>query len=312
MYFVSIALFCALGAQAQFGISNSIQRGVERGVRRGVENAAEKKAEEIAERETEKAISKIEEENATNQAELEKTISEMEENQADADAVAETIPSEIPTVANTPYTPTASESGFFPIKKGCVQTMATKNAKGKITAQTRNTITGITGSKNAFAVAYQSEFLDEKGKPVNGDKPLILNYSTVIKDGFMYVDMKGAFGAIEGLDDMEISGTAQKLPNTMSVGQKIDDAQMKVKIAFMTCTAVMTEGKVVAEENVTVAAGTFACYKVSQKVKTTAMGIKADGITYTWYAKGVGVVKTESYDAKGKFVSAQELIAITN
>jgi hypothetical protein len=189
--------------------------------------------------------------------------------------------------------------------------MATKDEKGKITAQTRNTITGITGSKNAFAVAYQSEFLDEKGKPTktNSGDPLIINYSTVVKDGFMYVDMKGAFGAIEGLDDMEISGTAQKLPSTMSVGQKIDDASMKVKIAFMTCTSIMTEGQVVAEETVTVPAGTFKCFKVSQKVKTTAMGIKVDGVTYTWYAKGVGTVKTESYDAKGKFVSAQELIA---
>lgn len=308
MYFVSVALFCALGAQAQFGIGNSIQRSVERGVRRGVENAAEKQAEEIAEREINKAFDEAEKQ----QAEAEKQLAEAEKNQAEAEAEVANIPSTIPTVANTPYTPTASEVGFFPIKKGSVQTMATKDDKGKITAQTRNTITGITGSKGAFAVAYTSEFLDEKGKPVktNAGEAMTLHYSTVVKDGFIYIDMKNAFGAMDGLDDFEISGTAQKLPNTMNVGQTIDDANMKVKIAFMTCVSTMTDGKVVAQESVTTPAGTFQCYKVAQKVKTTALGMKVDGITNTWYAKGVGTVKTESYDSKGKFISAQELIAI--
>ena len=70
----------------------------------------------------------------------------------------------------------------------------------------------------------------------------------------------------------------------------------------------MTEGKCLAEENITVEAGTFRCYKVSQKTNSSVMGIKTEGITLTWYAKGVGAVKTETYDKKDKLLSTQELI----
>jgi membrane-associated HD superfamily phosphohydrolase len=312
--YLLVALFSlsALGANAQFGISRSINNSVQRGVERAVEKKAEEKAEEAASKGIDKALeqqakAEAEAEKALNQA-AEK-IEEAQKAQEEADAIAASIPDEIPEVGSNPYTPSESEFAFFAMKKGAVQTFAIKDAKGKITSQTRNTIKEITGSKNAFAIAYQSEILDDKGKPTNKENPLILNYKIVVKDGIMYLDLKEAFGAIEGLDGYQASGTAQKIPSNMSVGQKIDDASMKVKISFLTCTAVMTDGKVVAEEDVTTEAGTFKCYKVSQNVNSTAMGIKNNGITLTWYAKGVGAVKTETYDSKGKLVSSQELIA---
>jgi hypothetical protein len=115
-------------------------------------------------------------------------------------------------------------------------------------------------------------------------------------------------GAMEGLDGAEASGTAMQIPNNLSVGQTLPDASAKVKIGFINCSAQMTEGKVLAEESITTEAGTFDCYKVSQKTNAKAIGIKTEGTTLTWYAKGIGTVKTETLDKKGKVIQSQELI----
>jgi hypothetical protein len=211
---------------------------------------------------------------------------------------------EIPEVANTPYTPSESEYAFFGMKKGLVQVFVQKDAKGKITSQTRTTITEITGNKTAFAVAYESETLDKNGK--SADNPLILHYRIVVAKGVMFLDMKGMFGSMEGLDGISVSGAAMKIPSNLAVGQKLDDANASVRIGFIKMNVEMTEGKVLSYEDVTTEAGTFKCYKVTQTTK--AMGVT--GTTVNYYAKGVGAVKTESFDKNGKLISSTELVSM--
>jgi hypothetical protein len=286
-----------------------LNRAVQRGVERGVERAAEKKAAE----ETEKAINKDVENAAKNAAEARAAQKEYEASQAEAQSAEvqqtpQPAAAAIPEVASTPYTPSESEYAFFAMKPGAVQVYVSKDAKGKISSQTRNTVKSVTGDKTAFAVAYQSEVLDAAGKPADPANPMVVNCRVVVKDGMMYLDMKEMFGSMPGLEGVEVSGTPIKIPaGSLAVGQTIEDASASVRIGFINCTAVMTEGKCVAIEDVTVEAGTFRCYKVSQKVNSKAMGVKSEGVTLTWYAKGTGTVKTETYDNKGKIVSSQEL-----
>ena len=285
--------------------TNAQLGGVNRAIQRGAERAVEKKAEQKAEEAVTKALEKAEADRE--QSKAAEAVEQAQQNQAEADAQVADLPEAIPTVSNTPYTPSESEFAFFAMKKGVVQVFVSKDAKGKITSQTRNTIKNITGDKNAFAIEYESESLDDKGKPVNQDQPLIFNFRVVIKDGLMYLDMKGLFGTMEGIDGVQASGTAVKIPSNLSVGQSLDNAKASVKIGFINCVVIITEGKCLAIEDVTVEAGTFRCYKVSQKTNITTMGIKTEGTTVTWYAKGVGAVKTESYDKNGKLQSTQEL-----
>jgi len=307
---ITFSIMC-INANAQL---DRINRAVQRGAERAVEKKAEEKAEEIVSREIDKGFDKAEAERAKGEAEAEKalnrvadSIEEAQKNQEEAEAQVASIPSEIPEVGNVPYTPNESEYAFFAMKKGGVQVFVSKDAKGKITSQSRNTIKSITGDKNAFAIEYESEMLDDKGKPTNKDNPLIVNYRVVIKDGLMYLDLKGMFTAMEGLDGVQASGSAMKIPSNLSVGQTIDDAKANVKIGFLNCVVIITEGKCLAIEDVKVEAGTFRCYKVSQKTNSTVMGMKSEGTTVTWYAKGVGAVKTETFDKNGKLLSTQEL-----
>jgi hypothetical protein len=310
---LALTLVC-VAAQAQFNkrLNNAVKNAAENAAVR----QAEKRTEEAVNKGIDNAFDKAEEQRAKGEAELEKAldnaaekIDDAQKAQEEADAMTADIPDAIPEVGNTPYTPSESEYTFFAMKTGAVQTVATKDAKGKITSQARNTVQAITGAKDAFAIDYKSEILDAKGKPANKDNPLVLNYRIVVKDGLMYLDMKGMFGGIDGLDGVQVSGKSMKIPGNLAAGQTLDDASAKVRIGFINCSAVMTEGKCLATEDVTVAAGTFHCYKISQKTNATVMGIRSEGTTFTWYAKGVGAVKTETYDKKDKLLSTQELIA---
>jgi hypothetical protein len=309
---VMLALLLASGgAQAQLG--GAIRRAAQRGAEKAVEKKVEEKAVEEAGKVLDKAAAERQKGEKAAADVLDKAgaaLDSASQVQAQADAKADALLSDIPPVEDTPYTPSESEFAFFAMKKGAVQTVALKDAKGKIQSHTRNTVKQIVGTKDAFAVEYQSEALDAKGQPVSSDNPMILNYRIVVSDGAMYLDMKNMFGAMDGLDGVEASGTAVKIPTRPQAGQTLGDAAAKVRIGFINCSAVITEGKVLAEEDLTVEAGTFHCYKISQKTNAAVMGIKSETTTVSWYAKGAGAVKSETFDKKGKLTGSTELISM--
>ena len=310
---LALTLGC-VAAQAQF--SNRLNNAVRNAAENAAIRQAERRTEQAVNEAIDNAFESAEAERAKGEGEAEKAlnraveqIEEAQRAQEEADARVANILGEIPEVGNTPYTPSESEYVFFPMKKGSVQVFATKNDKGNITGQTRNTIKEITGAPNAFAIYYQSEILDAKGNPTNKNNPLVYNLRIVVKDGIMYLDMKGMFGAMDGLEGVQASGTAVKIPHDLAVGQSLDDAAAQVRIGIINCSVVLTEGKCIAIEDVTVAASTFRCHKISQKANATVMGIRNESTTVTWYAKGVGSIKTETYDRNGKLISVQELIS---
>jgi hypothetical protein len=74
----------------------------------------------------------------------------------------------------------------------------------------------------------------------------------------------------------------------------------------------MTDGKCLAIESVTVPAGTFTCHKITQTVSTTVMRRDVVTRTVSWYAPGIGTVKTETYDNKDKLQSSMELVQVSS
>ena len=82
----------------------------------------------------------------------------------------------------------------------------------------------------------------------------------------------------------------------------------KIPSAFLSVFSI-TNRKVEAIETITTAAGTFDCVKISYDVESKMMfTIKAKGAE--WYALETGLVKSESYDAKGKLTGSQELVKL--
>lgn len=114
---------------------------------------------------------------------------------------------------------------------------------------------------------------------------------------------------------MDVTGTDIELPNNLSVGQELADADVNVTMSIsgmkMNIEAKTTNRKVVAKESVTTAAGTFDCVVLTSDIYSKAMLAKVNVSDKLWLAKGVGIVKQETYNKKGKMVSRMQLASFS-
>ena len=205
---------------------------------------------------------------------------------------------------------------FFPSKEGTVLVYKTFDKKDKETSMVRYTITNLKVSGNDMDITYQFESIDPKDKLVYKDE------ITIHKKGDMlYFDMsnfinKAMFqqnGEIPA--DVKITGNSMEIPSNPKSGDILPDANVEMSVSMgiinMKMSANVTNRKVEDIEAITVKAGTFKAYKFSSDVNSSAMGMKFKTKSTEWYAKGVGVVKSEQYDKNDKLQSYMELVEIT-
>lgn len=201
---------------------------------------------------------------------------------------------------------------FFPTKEGTVLIYKSFDKKDKETSTVKYTITHLKMNGNDMDITYLIESLDPKEKLVFKEEITIQQ-----KGDKLYFDMsnfvnKAAFqqnGEIPA--EVQITGNNLEVPSNPKPGDVLPDAnvEMAMKLGFinMKMSAQVTNRKVEAIEDITVKAGTFKGYKFSSEVNSTVMGMKVNSKNTDWYAKGVGILKTESYDKNGKLQSYTEL-----
>ena len=208
-----------------------------------------------------------------------------------------------------------AQETFFPTKEGMVLTYKSFDKKDKLSGMMKYTIEKVNISGSDIDFTYLCESLDNKEKLVFKEEITIHQ-----KGDVMYIDMgnflnKAAFqqeGTIPAT--VEVKGNNMEIPLNPSPGQTLPDAniEMAMKMGFinMKMSAAVTNRKVEAIEDISVSGGTFKCYKFSGNINTVAMGIKVQAKTVEWFAKGIGTVKTESYDKKGELTGRTELVEI--
>ncbi len=208
-----------------------------------------------------------------------------------------------------------AQQTFFPTKEGTVLVYKTFDKKEKLTTKVQYTIKHVSISGNDIDITYLCESIDPK------DKLIFKEEITIHQKGdIMYLDMsnfinKAAFqqnGEIPA--EVLVKGNNMEIPMNPQPGQTLPDAsvEMSLKMGFVNLkiAADVTNRKVEAIEDVTVPAGSFKCYKFSSQVNSLALGIKVQSSGVEWYAKGVGIVKSESYDKKGELSSRTELVEL--
>ena len=208
-----------------------------------------------------------------------------------------------------------AQDTFFPTKEGTVLVYKTFDKKDKLTNAIQYTIKHVTISGNSIDITYQCESIDPKEKLVFKEDITIHQ-----KGDKLYVDMsnfinKAAFqqnGEIPA--DVQVKGNNMEIPVNPQVGDVLPDAsvEMSLKMGFinMKVSADVTNRKVEAIEDVSVKAGTFKGYKFTSDVNSSALGIKIKAKNIEWYAKGIGTVKTETYDKNGSLQSHTELVEL--
>ena len=204
---------------------------------------------------------------------------------------------------------------FFPTKEGTVLEYKNYNNKDRETGMVRYTITKINSEGNNMDITYLIEAMDKK------EKAIFRNEITIHKKGDkLYVDMskflnKAALeeaGNIPG--EFEITGNDMEIPSNLKVGDVLPDShiEMSFKMGFMNIKmgAEVTDRIVESVDNVAVKAGTFEAYKITNKVSANAMGMETNSSSAEWLTKGIGMIKSESYDKNGKLESYTELVSI--
>ena len=200
---------------------------------------------------------------------------------------------------------------WLPLQKGNEFTHISYDKKDK---QSSKAVSKVTEAKNSddgsLEVQITGEAFDDK------DKPLVtIDYLVKCKDGNLMVQMGSSFlNAAQMKDYQEMDITIEEdfldLPSDPSVGSELEHGVMVVKVEnnnfpIMTMEVAVTNRTVAAQESITTPAGTFDCIKITYNIETVmgkAIPIKIKGSGAEWYSLGTGIVRSESYDKKGKMI----------
>ncbi|AUC75876.1 hypothetical protein [Olleya sp. Bg11-27] len=206
------------------------------------------------------------------------------------------------------YAQTCEE--ISPYKEGMTLEYTNYNKKGKERSVESHAIQSVANEDGNLTIHIKSiEDKDAKEyilKCINGD---------------FYVDMSN-YTALQNKDNtnafkVKATGDFLEFPDNMEVGTVLKDGNIDLAIGDETSAASIAtmrvlNRKILAIDALTTKAGTFDGYKVSFDYVFSMGIIKFRGSGIEWYVKGIGIVKSENYNKKGKLRSSRVLTKITN
>ena len=196
-----------------------------------------------------------------------------------------------------------AQSVYFPSEEGVTLEYVNKNAKDKVTGYIAYKFQNVDFQDDLnFTVKYQMLMMDGKRKETMSP----IDATVKVVNGTVYMDAASALGNI--VENFEIKGNGLVIPSDVIAGQKLDDISASLgTVVTSTCTNVTVTG----EEQLTTDAGTFDTVRIDMDMSGKALFIKFEGTSTQWYAKGIGHVRTISYDKKGKVSSSMELVKLS-
>lgn len=207
---------------------------------------------------------------------------------------------------------------YYALKKGAVITYTTYDGKGRVQGYNRQEIIEMTRTKNSVNAVVSGTQTNNKGK-AESSATVAMSY----RNGNFHVDLLSIMlpKEMQGVDaDVKASGRDMLIPGKLTPGQALPDAhatfKMKVKSSeaafdMPPLTFRVFNRRAVRAESVDTPLGKFVCFKIVQTVEAEYPLLGTQRATnITWIGKGMGVVKSESYDAKGKLISRMLLTGI--
>lgn len=199
---------------------------------------------------------------------------------------------------------------YYPSKENAQLGYNQYDKKGNLSGSSLQKITSLKSAPGSTVAEITSESFDAKGKSMGTVK-----LTARCESGVYFIDMKNYMGAqsTDAYKDMEMSveGGNLEMPLSLKAGDVLKDGNLKMSFSsggmtIMNMTIAVTNRKVEAVENITTPAGTFECCKITYDIATKMMiNVKMKGVE--WYAKNVGLVKSESYSTDGKLMGSSQL-----
>lgn len=213
---------------------------------------------------------------------------------------------------------------YFDYKPGMVMQMGNYNSKGKLIGKQRMAIKKVQNQGSKSIIEVEVTLWDDKEKEIyEGINHFECDNGVFKMDLTSLAVNNSNMSQVEGLE-AKLEGDKLFYPNNLSAGQKLPDAAFTLTMSSTNAVmnSMMSKGqtfqivnrKVEAKESVTTPAGSFDCFKISSNTNMTmAVGpitknVKISSIDFL--SSKVGIVRTESYDEKGKLTGYSELISL--
>jgi hypothetical protein len=203
-------------------------------------------------------------------------------------------------------------------RKGAEMELTNYNKNKQAESKVVHKVVGESVVGGVTMLDLQTETTDLKKNKKIGNS----NYQAKCEGG-VYKFQFGSFALanneqMSNMKDFEVKaeGDFIEIPARPQVGQTLQGGQLKLKTLvngtenpMLNQTITVSNRKVEAIEKVTTSAGTFDCVKISEDLEFKTL-FKIQTKSVVWYAKGVGLVKSEAYNKKGNLIGYTELTAV--
>lgn len=205
---------------------------------------------------------------------------------------------------------------YYPLNNGTSWTYHEFDKKGKLTGTNTTVVEDVIQSESKTEYKIKAIVSNEDAK--KDEVPTEQTFSYICENGVLKVDMSSMIPqeTRDAYSEMEVSIEQSELliPSSLSVGQTLEDAYVKMVISssgmtIMTMTVNITNRKIEKMEEVTTDAGTYNCALMTYDMDTKMGFMKLKTSTKDWYSSKVGIVKSESFDKNGKLMTSRVLSA---
>lgn len=203
---------------------------------------------------------------------------------------------------------------YYPVKAGASRTYTQYDKKDKVTGTSTQTVLAVNQIKGGVEI-----IMGVSVESPGSDTAINTQFTATCQDGVYAVSMdnfldQALLSGYEGME-MEVDTDNIDLPVNPVAGQKLKDGSITVRvisggITIITLSVNITNRMVAAIEDVTTDAGTYKCTKITYDVESKVGFIRIKSQAAEWYAKDIGMVKSETYDKKGKLESYSLLTAV--
>lgn len=201
-------------------------------------------------------------------------------------------------------------SMYFPSKVGSVLTYVYSEKVDKPLSSctyklvSQETKDGVTTNNIA------GESFDKK----NNSK-MVYSFTSKCDGKGFYIDMKSFLSGmdVKNLGEFKIESSELQIPSVVVAGQKLNDGWLTLTMegpVSMTMKTTITNRVVDGFEDVTTPAGTYKCVKISYETNSEVMFMKTKTKVVEWYALNIGLVRSETYNDKGKMLGFNVLSSI--